>query len=581
MLRVIIHHTKNITHFTAKVIKYAGKKAVHIFCPPLTHYLTDKYQDRKHHLIVDTILAVAVVLLVTGNASLGYWYYLFLTPPEVAINISLPEQIISGEKLNFQFDYTVSRRPVEELQILIIYPDGYIADAKNNQHLYLGHQAAGSANQFKLKGKIFAAADSTENIRVIYGYVYQGKVYEQEYKKAFNVAASRLTISTELPQAVLKDAEFSLNIKYANGSELPRENVELLLDIPENLTINKCDAPYDVERKVLTLAEISPLASGQVICLAKFNTFGDVNNLIGVQVQEENFSQNSQLSLIEVLNPRLTLAGKINDAPSGNIDQGGNAVYTLTYENIGDAELKELEVSLDISAWKDFYSYINPKEGEKIEDKIIWKIPQVAPAAKGEVSVLIEAKTDLLIKDLEISTTATAKAKLANLAGETTAPDVKNSIKFNTDVNCVLQARYFGNSGEQLGYGPYPLKVNEITALRIFLEVDDFYNDLNNVTLVTTLPSQVTWTGETSVSVGTNLTYDEVTRTITWHVGSLAAFSTPQGASFEVRVLPNYLQQNQQINLTNEAKFTALDAFTGKYLEKTIPALQTEQVIGE
>ncbi|MFH1537180.1 MAG: hypothetical protein ABID45_04275, partial [Patescibacteria group bacterium] len=145
--------------------------------------------------------------------------------------------------------------------------------------------------------------------------------------------------------------------------------------------------------------------------------------------------------------------------------------------------------------------------------------------------------------------------------------------------NFTANSAYYSSEGEQIGYGPYPLEAGSATALRIFWKVQGTTNNLNNVTVQTTLPSQVEWTGMSSVSDGTAMAYDPVTRTVTWHVSDLEAFSYPKGANFEVRVYPNSGQIGQNINIINDSKLTARDSFTGIILTRYFGALRTQDPI--
>jgi hypothetical protein len=115
----------------------------------------------------------------------------------------------------------------------------------------------------------------------------------------------------------------------------------------------------------------------------------------------------------------------------------------------------------------------------------------------------------------------------------------------------------------------------------VFWEIKDFTNDLTNLTIQTTLPSQVEWTDHSAVTEGSGMSYDPASRTVTWHTGHVTSFDHEQGASFELRVRPNSLQIGKQINVTNDTKFSARDEFTEVVLSRVVGALRTaDSIVG-
>ena len=52
-------------------LKQAGKQVfigtVNIFVPPLAHKIHGRYEGKKHHLLVDTLLALVIFLFIAAN----------------------------------------------------------------------------------------------------------------------------------------------------------------------------------------------------------------------------------------------------------------------------------------------------------------------------------------------------------------------------------------------------------------------------------------------------------------------------------------------------------------------------------
>ena len=78
------------------------------------------------------------------------------------------------------------------------------------------------------------------------------------------------------------------------------------------------------------------------------------------------------------------------------------------------------------------------------------------------------------------------------------------------------------------------------------------------------------FTGKQSVALGTPLTFDAQTKTISWHHTSLGADSHA-GLYFEVSVTPTIEQSAGVVSILRDIKFSGIDATTEQQLIITAP----------
>lgn len=568
MFKIIVHHTKNITHLSAKMVKYAGHKTLHLFFPPAIHYLTDKYKDKYHHLIADSIIAMVVIIMVAGNIGLGYWFYHYFTPAEMDLRVGQSAFVISGQELEYTINYFNKTKTVDDFQVKVLYPQGFTPADGVEDYYNLGTLEKNDFGEIKIQGTILGDVGQTQQIKVVYGYTYEGNAFQGEIEHEYKIQNSSFEIYTEMPETILQQEEFIWKVKYTNNSALARKDVKVKLDLPANLEIMQTNFEYDAVKQEITIPEVDAKAAGEIELTSKFTDFGDVDNVITITTSlskaTESYVQNISQDYINVLSPRLELSASVNGSVSAVANLGELIYYRVNYSNIGDIELKNINLFID------FDNYFEDRS---------FTIEALAPGQTKATTFAVNSNPAWRVNNLMITNQISATAQIGDLAVRTYSPTTTTEVKFNTSLDFVTRASYYGPNGEQLGYGPYPPEAGEITALRLFWQVEDITNSLSNVTIKATLPSQVEWTGATSVSAGTNISYDSNTREVLWHVGSLAAFTHPQGASFELRVLPNWQQIGQKINLTNTTMFTAIDAFTGSYLERRNTPVQTENIV--
>jgi uncharacterized repeat protein (TIGR01451 family) len=319
-----------------------------------------------------------------------------------------------------------------------------------------------------------------------------------------------------------------------------------------------------------------------VICTGK-NAIGAGAQVIGVRgVDDCSTDQYEHIALtapIQVLTPRLTLA---TSGPAV-LNVGDVGRYTVKYTNSGDAPLSSVRITSQLENFVGRYRSLYLSGGGTVSgDTLSWSDTNLAPGETRYQTFTVSTNSGMREKNVAMNYSAKAIATIADLGVTTYTATISGPpTKFNSTLSFSTVARYYSTAGEQLGYGPYPLRAWDVTALRVFWQVEDFTNDLSNVTIRTTLPSQVEWTGHTAVTEGSAMTYDPVSRTVTWHTGSIPSFSHAQGASFEVRIFPNSDQVGKTINITNDTIFTARDSFTGVVLSRSAGALRTPTIAAE
>ena len=542
-----LHHTKRIT--------------ARILFPYIWHYFTDDYKDRFHHLVIDTIGSLIILSLLGANIILGGWLYLFSITPTVTTSISVPEVIISGETLNISATITPDNKTIHDVSIKWVIPSSYSPSGSLEQHWNTVHK--GEVQTSSLSGRFNGNVQQTYRVILLYSYHYYGQSFSGSIAREFKVDTSSLEVIASTPEQILNNETFTWTVDYLNSSEVDRTDVCIQLDLPDTFTIEHSSLP--INNGQVVLQNVSAHTGGTIEITGSFsNAVGEGKHVLGVtgidQCADVQFRQISLQQPIEVLTPRLQLT---TTGPAiANV--GDTLVYSLVYRNTGDTTLNHIVLTTHQT---------NDVTQQFIDEA------ELAPGEQRTKTFTIIVPASTRQKNLSVGYSASATANIADIGVQTYTPVVSYQTKFNSTLTLSQVARYTSTTGQQLGYGPYPLQAWEVTALRVFWQVEDFTNDLSDVTMTATLPSQVTWTGYSAVTEGGAMSYDATTRTVTWHTSSIPSFSHAQGASFEVRIMPNSDQVGKQINITNGLTFTAKDSYTGSILTRTLGALRTTDSI--
>jgi len=210
---------------------------------------------------------------------------------------------------------------------------------------------------------------------------------------------------------------------------------------------------------------------------------------------------------------------KINGQENLIVNPGEDLKYTLFYRNNSDITLFDVAVRVNLEGAILDFERVDLDKGVARDGSVIWtkdQIPEFAelPAgASGELkfkigtSKIVEPAKVLKFGGI-LKSWVDWSYKIKSVFGESanfTGEFLEN--KINSDLTAQVLARYFSPEGDQLGRGPLPPEVGEVTKYWIFLSVDNNLNDVSDVSVMAYLPPNVEWTKAMSVSLG-NLSYN-------------------------------------------------------------------------
>ncbi|MEK7540296.1 MAG: CARDB domain-containing protein [Patescibacteria group bacterium] len=584
------HHTKQAGH-------WLGWRILHLFFPTVVHYLTDKYQNKHHHLVVDTFYATIAIVLITINVALGIWWGRIFTPVDVSVGVELPETIQANGPFNFEVLLQNGEEEVEQMTILVELPAGLEPlNTENVDHIIgpddhileipVGHLAKHELRTITIPAWFVGDVGRQQKIRTFVTYTHFQHEWEVTHGVSFTADSSALTFSTQLPEQVLNSQSFDWQISFHNTADQPITDLTFDLTIPEDLSIQTVEGgEYSSTDQTVTLSEVAAGAEGVIKFTSAFHETFDSNKQISVTAfipghTGRLFSQGSQDVGADALRPSISLTVTTNRTA---VYLGETIYYTINLKNVGDAALSDFVVTahLDGEAFNLAGAY--GKDAVHANSTLTWTLAEtIAPGETKQLTFSVPTRASLTDHNLSVRVEVSAQAIISDIEVKTISQIVISEVKFNSNMTLTTSVVYTGPSGEQFGYGPWPVEANQITAVRVFWSIKNVNNQVNQTVVSTTLPGQVEWTGSSSVSYGSGLVYDEATRTVSWTVGSLPADGRTLGVSFEARVLPNVLQVGKYIRLTNETVLSGIDSFTGVILSRTAnPVLTPDSVTAE
>ncbi|MCX6712329.1 MAG: hypothetical protein NT041_01405, partial [Candidatus Vogelbacteria bacterium] len=138
------------------------------------------------------------------------------------------------------------------------------------------------------------------------------------------------------------------------------------------------------------------------------------------------------------------------------------------------------------------------------------------------------------------------------------------------------------NSTYQLGpfknTGPLPPQVGQETTYTINWTVANTSNNLEVVTVRTTLPQSVKWLATVS-PLDERVVYNQTSGEVVWNLDTVVAGTggdlPVRRVSFQVSLLPSLSQIGKTVDLTGQTILAGKDVFTGAMINQILPAVTT------
>lgn len=227
---------------------------------------------------------------------------------------------------------------------------------------------------------------------------------------------------------------------------------------------------------------------------------------------------------------------------------------TLKIKNSGSVDLKNIKITIPFPT-----GIVNQTLAKEKNPFPI--IGSLAKNETREIPLLIpivnypSGPTDLKLL-LSPKVTATISGITQEFSTKTDLP----IINIGTSLRLIPDAHYYSAEGDQIGRGPLPPKVGKETKYWALITVQNGTSELGNVTLSAQLPTNVAWTGKTSVSRGREPIYNPNNRTFAWQINGLDAHDNAQ-INVELALTPTEAERNTTPLLLTNLRASGQDTF--------------------
>jgi hypothetical protein len=560
------------------------------------------------------ITGALVVLL--GVALTWFFVFGFGSGPKfgegaVKLTIAGSTSAPSGQVVEYTIAYVDDQSvDLKDVELNLRFPAGFTfqsaspaAQTAEGTRYDLGTIKAHQSGSVVVRGQL--TGDVGEHKELIALLSYEPANLKARFTKTtsldLQVVASVLNLTLTGPTQLPADQPLVVSASYRNSSTTKLTGLLLRVTAPAGfeLELPKLEALPE-SSTTWKIPDLEPKAEGKIDLTGRFTAVAapgqqELRVAVGLMGEDGQFTvQEEKTLMLTLVKSHLTLQLTANDlALKSAADLGQEMSYELAFANEGDVPFTGLTLQAKLDPqWFEWSTLRDNGNGQTDAAKgtLTWSqstvplLAQLSPGSRGSIRFQIRLKSALPDgASQNPSFTAQAKADGKSQVGDKVESVTSQSnqvvSKINTKFSLEAEGRYYSDELVKLGSGPLPPRVGQTTTYVMFWRLSNTLNEVNGIEVTTTLPPNVTWTNQTSVTAGQKPTYNPNTREVRWELNRLpagagSAYRAPE-ATFEVAITPEATDLNQVLVLTKTTTATGQDSFSGADLIATSKYITT------
>lgn|GEM_PF-2462669 len=552
--------------------------ARNLLTEPLADLYKDKYEGKfkrpKHVFAFD----MGLVALGAVAAAVAIYFGLIYKPFETvqATLVAEPNALVTGGEIVLNLTVTNNDNdPIEDVSAVFKLPPqikferSSLPYARATGAVDFGEIDAHSDATVRLVGALSGAVGQKLRSSAVVSYKdNSGNAGKKIAAASTKIAGSSINAVFEVPDNIVVGQIVSGDIRYYNNGNAPIDNVVITPDWPQNFVVNS-STPATAKGSWF-IGNVAPGSEGKISWSGTVGASEASANFgveTGVRVGNDVLIQSQTVKTVIVTDPAIAVA--LDGASGARL--GDTVTIAATYRNTGDHTMNGATIAATADS------------GLTIKNIDRTALGDLKPGASGTIKITaqVDGKLPDALKnstDVQLAVRVSLTGKLDNDSTMTISSPAWN-IKVASTLGMSAGARYWSDTGDQLGRGPLPPVVGKTTTLWIFWNVMNTTGAVNNVRITGKLPGNVTYTGKAANPFGDAPLYDPSTRTMTWNVGDVPAWpgvaTDAIGAACEVTITPTADERGTYALLMTDQQITGTDAATGLALSATAPDMNT------
>lgn len=553
------------------------------------------------------ILAFIFFLGALGYVGFKFYFSSGVDAQNVDIIVNAPLTISAGETFDFEVQFQNRNQiPVKYVDIEVQFPDGtrsvsdigldYKSDKESIESI-----AVGEIIKRNYGALLFGEENEKREISIFLKYTVDGSSLVFRKEKKFDVVLKstpvRLTITNVKQTASGQDLDFT--VELVSNSTQVLKNVMVQASYPFGFTYKNSSIVPEDDKKTWIITTLAPKET------ITFNIKGGIegqnkdekffNFVVGLKDEIKETPQvvfSTKGTTITIERPFIEVNFSVNQNNSDVLVLDPNKIHNafVSFKNNTEYQLRNVSITLHIDGEVLSKESITVSEGfyQSFDNTITWdyttldKLVSIPVGSSGTVSfnfnsLGLSAQKFLLNPEATFTINMNGNRNPDSGVADLLENSIVKKIKFNTEVVMSSDSKYY--SGDFVNSGPVPPKAEQKTTYTGLITLKNTSNKISNGVVTMKLPNYVQYEGVFSPNTE-NISFDSVSRTITWGVGSINQNTGFGGVvaktlALQVSITPSLSQINTAPELIKDIKFVGVDSFTGQQVTKVVDPITT------
>ena len=529
-----------------------------------------------------------IVIIILAIGALGFWYYQSRSFSKEVLKLEIlgPDSVKLAEEVEYLVKFKNNGDlNLESARLIFEYPQHSLIDEGEElrQEIKLETIYPGQERTISFKARLFGKEGEQKIAKAWLQYRPKNleSFFESATTKTIVIDSVPLTLDLDLPTKIEAGKEVRFRLNYFSNADYPLSDLRILVSYPSDFEFLEAQ-PFSLEKNEWKIGLLNKAEGGRIEIAGKFSGKIGEEKIIKAQLGMWHGSDfillKEVLRGVEIVSPRLFLSQQINGNPQYIASPGDILHYEIFFKNIGQEPLTNLFLVVklegrpfDFNTLKAENGSFKPGDNSIIFDgRQVPKLQFLDRGEEGKIEFWIELKEEWQVLGPQDKTTILKNTVLVSQAREEFVTKVNSKLALSQKAYFVDEV--FGNSG------PHPPEAGRTTTYTIIWQAKNYYNNLGNVRVKATLPSEVKLTGKIFPE-DAHLTYDSKSREIVWEVGEMEVgqgiITEAPSIAFQIAFKPSSEQKGKSAQLLSEAKITGEDTWTDQELEAISPAIDT------
>lgn len=574
----------------------------------LTELVGQAPPPNKHSFLKIFFFISLIFFIISAGVALFAIFGNFnsISSKNVDISVLGPTSIGGGEHLTLEIIVDNKNNiALETADLLVEYPQGTRTVTDLQKELLrsresLGRIESGDNVRRTVQAVLFGEKDSIQTINVSVEYRVKGSnaTFSKEKKYEIVMASSPITLTATYPKEIASNKEFEVTLQATSNSTEVIQNALVRAEYPFGYTFTRSTPKQISGDNMWRLGDLKPGEKRTIKITGQLEGQDNEQRTFRFSTgiasdKDENILATEFVTLLETVairKPGLGIDLVFGTSNSDTVVTAGSRVNTTVRwtNNLavpivnGRIEARLSGSALDrasVIASKGFY--------RSVDNTVLWdynsnpELANIVPGARGEYTFSFNTLGQggglpLSNQSIEVEAVAFGSQVSGGTVPEELSSSVRRKISIASDIG--LNTRIVYSIGPFANKGPIPPRAERETTYTVIWTATNSSNDISGAIMKATIPSYVTWLS-TSVPANENISFDPISRTITWNIGELRAgtgfSSVAREVSFQISFLPSLSQVETSPDLVGVTTITGKDKFTNAFLDDSKASLTT------